>query len=295
MWFATNDGVCRFDGLEVRSYELTDYSLSENQVRTSLVNKVFIDKQGKIYIGAYTLFYYNKITDKFEKYPFKNKSIQLERIRAMEMDGKNRIWIGDQTGLYSFSEDHKDSLITHPYSGTETIDIYSILPLGDSLIIGTNNHGVLVFNIQTKKFSPFSLFNNTEDKNVALCFFNEDGNTIWMGTFNNGIFKFNLKDSSSSHIYLASEHDVSNRIRDFVRDSAGNIWIGCRGGMYVKKAGTDNIQISSHMEHPFSKLLSNSIYDIFIDKNQNIWLGTYSGGVNYGSLNRKALCPLFCQ
>jgi len=287
MWFATNDGVCRFDGLEVKQYGLSDYSLLEGEVRTSLVNKILVDYKGGIFVGAYSLFYYDKITDKFEKYPFTNAIVPLKRIRALEKDPKNRIWIGDQTGLYSLSSDIKDSLISYPYSETETIDIQSILPLGDSLLIGTNKHGVLVYDITKNKFSPFSLFKDKDDKNRALCFFNDGDKTIWMGTNNNGIFKINLKDSSVTNIFLDSEKDNSKRIRDIVKDKLGNIWIGCRGGLYKKDFNSEVIKLEADVDHPYAKLLSNSVFDVFIDKNQGIWLGTISGGVNYADLNRK--------
>jgi signal transduction histidine kinase/ligand-binding sensor domain-containing protein len=287
MWFATNDGVCRFDGLEVKQYGLSDYSIAGDQVRTSLVNRILIDDNGQILIGAYSLFYYNKITDKFEKYPFGNAIVPLKRIRTLEKDSKSRIWIGDQTGLYSFSPDAKDSLISYPYSETETIDVLSILPLGDSLLIGTNKHGVLVYNIKQEKFSPFSLFKDKGDKNKALCFFNDASGTIWMGTNNNGIFKFHLKELTVTHKFLVSENDFSNRIRDIEKDNDGNIWIGSRRGLYKKDANSEDIILSSNVDHPYSKLLSNSIFNIFIDRNQDIWLGTFSGGVNYADLNRK--------
>lgn len=295
MWFATNDGVCRFDGLDVKKYVLSDYTLAEGEVRTSLANRVLIDEQGEILIGAYSLFYHNKITDKFELYPFKNTSDPLKRIRAIEKDSNSRIWIGDQTGLYSFQSDVKDSLTFYPYSDNETIDISVILPLGDSLLIGTSSRGVLIFDILKKRFTPFSLFKETDNKYKALCFFKDDGNTIWMGTNNNGIYTFNLQHSIVKHIYLESENDFSNRVRDIVKDNLGNIWFGSRGGLYKKDFKTKEIKQCANEEHPFSKLSSNSIYDIFIDKNQGFWLGTYSGGVNYGNLNRKPFAHFSAQ
>lgn len=99
MWFATNDGVCRFDGLEVKQYGLSDYSIAGDQVRTSLVNRILIDDNGQILIGAYSLFYYNKITDKFEKYPFGNAIVPLKRIRTLEKDSKSRISLEPKTEL----------------------------------------------------------------------------------------------------------------------------------------------------------------------------------------------------
>ncbi len=285
IWIATNDGMSRFDGLEVKSYGLTDYSLSDNQVRTSLVNQVLI-VNGEIIIGAYTLFYYNKTTDKFEKYPFRNKTVPLKRIRTIEQDSKNRIWIGDGSGLYSIDPKDKDSLIAYPFSDKEKIDINSILSLGDSLLIGTRNKGMFVFDVNNQSYSPFLPFYTKESKNIALCLFKEE-ETIWIGTENNGIFKVNLNDLSIDHIYLDPDNIYSKRIRDFVKDDIGNLWIGSRGGLYIKYAITNEIQLCATIDHPYSKLSSNSIYDILIDSNQNIWLGTFSGGVNYANLKRK--------
>ena len=285
VWVATNDGIARFDGLEVKSYSLTDYSLSANQVRTGLVNKIMID-EGKILVGAYSLFYYNKISDKFENYPFRNETVPLKRIRTMEKDEKNTIWIGDQTGLYSIEASDKDSLLFYPYTQSGSIDINSILPLGDSLLIGTRNLGMLWFDVKEKKFSQFLPFYDIQNKNIALCLFEENG-TIWAGTNNNGIFKINLEDNQVDHLYLVSEYDISNRIRDILKNTDGNIWIGSRGGLFVQEANSNEIKLCAESNHPYSKLSSNSIYDIFIDKDQSIWLGTFSGGVNYANLKRK--------
>ena len=285
VWVATNDGIARFDGLEVKSYSLTDYSLSANQVRTGLVNKIMID-EGKILVGAYSLFYYNKLSDKFENYPFRNETVPLKRIRTMEKDERNTIWIGDQTGLYSIEASDKDSLLFYPYTQSGSIDINSILPLGDSLLIGTRNLGMLWFDVKEKKFSQFLPFYDIQNKNIALCLFEENG-TIWAGTNNNGIFKINLEDNQVDHLYLVSEYDISNRIRDILKNTDGNIWIGSRGGLFVQEANSNEIKLCAESNHPYSKLSSNSIYDIFIDKDQSIWLGTFSGGVNYANLKRK--------
>jgi len=57
MWFGTNDGIVRYDGLNMKYY--AQDHLIGNQARTSQVSTIKCDSSGNLLIGSYALFRYD--------------------------------------------------------------------------------------------------------------------------------------------------------------------------------------------------------------------------------------------
>ena len=51
MWFGTDDGLSRFDGIAFKNYYLSEYI---NATTSNSVKKIFIDRRGRMWIGLDT-------------------------------------------------------------------------------------------------------------------------------------------------------------------------------------------------------------------------------------------------
>lgn len=285
MWFGTNDGICRYDGLTFKYYSLDH--LSGNLARTSQISVIKTDSKGNLLIGTYSLFRYNYASDRIEQCDTSKGTEQTGRVYAIEEGKDEKIWIGSEKGLFSYNYEN-DYFTSYPSMGERSFIIISLLYDDGKLWLGTRNDGLLVFDIQSKSYFKVPKFSSSlEVKDQVNCLYKDRKNIIWAGTQDNGILKFNPMDSSLIHVYPDTLNTLSYRVRKIINDKYGNIWIGCRLGIFLQQAGTDTLILIKQVDPLPSKSRSNSIYDIFIDRNEMMWTGTFSFGVSYTDFRRK--------
>jgi ligand-binding sensor domain-containing protein/signal transduction histidine kinase len=285
MWFGTNDGICRYDGFNLKNYALS--RTIEDQIRTPQIGVIKTDSKGNLLIGTYSLFRYNYTMDRIERCDSSKETATMGRVYAIEEGIDGLMWIGTEKGLFSYNTG-TDLLTAHPSHIKNELIIISLLVDGEKIWSGTRNNSLFVYDIRNNSFSTVPKFSlSKEVKDQVNCLYKDKKNVIWAGTQDNGIFKFNITDSSLKHVYPDAGNNMSYRIRKIMNDKYGNIWIGSRLGIFLQKAGTDSLILIKQIDPLPSKTRSNSIYDIFIDRNEIMWVGTFSFGVGYSDFRRK--------
>ncbi len=287
IWFATNDGVCRYDGIKVKTYYLDP--LKTENINTNHINRVYTDREGTLWIGAFSLFKYDYELDTIVHYSSKDSTLIIGRVRYLSNDDKGILWIGSILGLFAYYPE-KDSLVNYPYKYKVSSKIVSIFPEEDIVWIGTEKEGLKVLNRKTGIVKPFYLTREYTTQQYAVqCFLKYNKDIIWAGTYNNGILQINLHDSTVSKILPDLNNEISYRVRSLIKDDKGNIWVGSRNGLYVNYPGTDSLYHYAHSNHSTSRITDNSIFDIYIDNYKIMWMGTFAGGVNYTNLIGKPI------
>lgn len=130
MWFGTDDGLCRFDGIKFKTYILSDY-IDENA--SSYITHLFIDSQNMMWIGTnngITIFDYTN--NKFKAFKaFTRDSIKIATpVLEIAEDKDGNVWIGTfQNGLDKFDyetetfrnykDNSTDNLLYHIHDITE--------------------------------------------------------------------------------------------------------------------------------------------------------------------------------
>src|SRR5665213_1386235 len=102
VWFATADGLNRFDGTNFTVYRHRDGDTSSLPVNEIL--SLYEDKTGKLWIGTGggSLVYYDRTHDKFCQYRMGAvwKKLQTEAILAICGDHMGRLWVSGYNGLH---------------------------------------------------------------------------------------------------------------------------------------------------------------------------------------------------
>jgi ligand-binding sensor domain-containing protein/signal transduction histidine kinase len=285
MWFGTNDGVCRFDGLNIKYY--SQDNLTGNFARTAQVSVIKNVDNGKLLIGSYALFRYNYMTDKIEACDSVDGSNQTGRVFSIEESAKGDIWLACENGLFRYDWD-RDSIFYYSLRSGREYSILSLISDNGNLWLGTRYDGILYYDINKKEVKRIREFHlSTETKDQVNTFYRARSGEIWAGTQDNGIFIFNAADSSVRHIFPDPRNQMSYRVRKIINDKNGNIWVGSRQGIFFRKAGTDSLALVRQVDPLPSTTRSNSIFDIFIDPHEMLWSGTFSFGVGYTDFRRK--------
>ena len=89
------------------------------------------------------------------------------------------------------------------------------------LWLGTNDDGLLLWNIQTRKFEEYG--SRRMGSNPIVTLLKTRDGKLWAGTFNGGLY---CLDKGNIIRYTMVDGLSSNNVWDLVEDREGNLWIG---------------------------------------------------------------------
>jgi signal transduction histidine kinase/ligand-binding sensor domain-containing protein len=262
IWFATDNGVARFDGNDLETFNTFDGLIDP------VVFGFFEDKEGKIWFRSYSgnlsWFKDNKIS----AYPHNDRLSRLvsdDLLNSIYPEG-NSLWFS--TGLVIGKiEESKDSIID-----IAEVAKFHCRTVGDRFLIGEKG---ITQNIRTIKINgldyPITLSDTSyHHKPITATRWN---NNIYFSV-NNDLFKFN--GTSLKKIYTARAPIVHVSV-----DKGNSMWIG------YKKNGTQRFSDDNFKDpYEISELKEHSVTGVLQDNEGGIWLTTLENGVyHFSNLN----------
>src|SRR3569832_1681276 len=222
MWYGTNNGLFKFDGVTQKQFRASDGLPDEN------VTALAQDSSGKIWTGyknGKLAFFENGIVKNFEP----REGSASEEVSHILLDQQGNLWfstLGD--GLYYFTEDRL-------YRLDETdmmpdLFIYDIAEDNKGNIWVGTDRGAAMCTMKGKSVSIKNINekNGLPDNIIKELMMNGDG-TIWMGTDNAGIINYNPLTGQFKP--LIKEWDLGT-VTDFLFQQ-NKAWISCREGHAV--------------------------------------------------------------
>ncbi len=280
MWFATQDGLNRYDGYDFKVYrndEENPASISSNYLRA-----LKVDSNGTLWIGGNKgISRYDFIHDSFQNYQLFDTHPD-RYVSDIEEDDGGCLWAGTFNGnLYQYNLDKNEFREIKPaYNGEKLDYINDLLSFEDNLIIGTE-YGLFSMDKNNLSIRYISL---SEQKSKIRALKRNIRGGFWVGTEGEGLFLLNDDLTVQQNIL----HDINNsnslcnnNVRSLEYDNEGHLWIGTFVGLSIYNQEQETF--SNHYEN-FSKpysLSQNSVRSILRDKQGGMWLGTFFGGVNY--------------
>ena len=288
LWFATDDGLNRFDGTNFKVYKHDP--AKANGLKVNHITDLFESRDGSIWIGTNGggLSYYDKNRDSIFNYTAKG-SLQIGAAVTSVKGGQDgNIWVTSFGGLFEISLKNKELISGNKYSAIKKvlagkISMSFLQDKKEQIWIGSAN-GLYLFNPATGNVKQFNHREGDDSSlpndNVTTIMEDPKGN-IWVGT-SNGLSML-LPGSTQFRNVLNTKGPPlisSNRIYALAADDKNQLWIGTDEGLDIMDLTTDSIvSYTPDIRNPRS-ISSRSIRSIFIDKKGIFWVGTFRGGVN---------------
>ena len=273
IWFATNDGLNRYDGYEFHVYR--NIENEENSIATNIIKTVYCGTDGTLWVGTETgLSKYDRNTDRFININTSGKAIT--GITELEHEKKLLAAVGG--GLWIFDTERMswdDQTAPHQKDSFGATILYSE---GENIWIGTQQDGLFLYNQQTKELRKVAEY---PGHLPIHCISRHDG-AIWVATEGDGLFRLD-PETGRVRIYVHTEGAKnsisSNYVRTISSDIDGRLWIGTFNGLDI----IEEENISNFRSDPFTigSLSQPSVRCIMKDNQGGMWLGTWFGGINY--------------
>ena len=292
MWFATDDGLNRFDGTNFKVFKTepnNPYSLPSNYVQN-----IFKDSDGEIWIssrrGIYKL---DTRTERFSKFsPCENESTCLNYVTSIFENNKKQLWFSCGGSGFSFY-DRQSRLFKiynkHRLPGLSgTIAINVIEDTRGLLWVGTLDGGLNVFSVKDGVVlknlnAQFPLSIIPPGRINAI--YEDHNHDIWVAA-SKGLFLYR-RSENKFHIFSGSKYKLrSNYFSSLLEDDSKHLLIGLQdGGLYninlaeAEKSDYQNVTISPVKSEDNYSITARSVQALFQDKDKNIWAGTYGDGI----------------
>ena len=285
MWFATEDGLNRFDGSTFKVYNHNP--LDTNSIATNQLRALYEDPQGNLWVGTNrTLSLYDRKKDRFQNYNIANGTA----IRSICSDGAGHLWIGSYAGLILFDPvSRKVKYYTaNPSRPGWLLSNTVLCVFKDSrqrLWVGTNR-GLYLYQSKTDDFIRFNCGGTDPsslcDSVIKTIAEDRDGQ-LWFGTNNGGLNRLQ-EDGRHFKNFRSSKTDLhtlsSNLIYSIVPESTGKLWIGTEEGLDILDPQTGMVQRVRGDDRNKYSFKGRSVRSIFVDGQGIYWFGTNQDGIN---------------
>ncbi len=293
LWFATQSGLSRYDGHEVRVYEHRaddPTSLSHN-----FVWSLHVDPAGRLLIGTDRgVNVYQPASDDFATAPFGREVAQL-RIRDIATDGRGDTWLGTRdSGLVRVDRATGAVTTYRPRPGEAgTLPGLQISELfvdrGGTLWIGTDAGGLARHDPDADRFVVYRASEDGAANNDDVLAIGEDAaGMLWVGTESGGLSRLDPQTGVFKH-YRYDEADPlslpAGQVRSLLRDADGTLWVGTEAGLAEWRPALGGFVRYVNDPADERSLADDRVNAMYQDASGVLWLATQGGVSSWNYLS----------
>lgn len=295
-WFATDFGICRYDGVRNTLFNGTISSalgLTESNF-TSIFQKnndelLFISYKGSVFSWKYS-------TGKFENLSTNRTAFQNVNPSFIYKETKDRYWICTEKGL--LLSDSSFNLIKEfnlqPDFGGLNVSNRVLTLLKDRkgiFWLGMYSRTLLLFDPKSGKFSSGELSSFLPPlQQVSSIISSPDSNHIFIATAGEGIYKININNFSHYNWRFREKNPSSlpsDRITSLLLQTDTLLWAGSIDGLACINLKTNLITRYFHNpQNPYS-LINNQVNKLLLDSQGILWISTFGGVSKYYTLQNR--------
>jgi signal transduction histidine kinase/ligand-binding sensor domain-containing protein/serine phosphatase RsbU (regulator of sigma subunit) len=293
MWFATRDGLNRFDGYQFKIYR-------HNPLKTGTISDnyaifLFEDRHKDLWIGTLDggLNRFDRDTDIFTAFkndPLNPRSLSDNSITSMCEDRNGTLWVGTKNGLNRFHREKGEfTRYTHDRTDGDSLTNNEITAICEDryglLWVGTGD-GLDTFLPDSGRFIHYKPEPSRTDSishNYITTIYEDRTGTLWVGTAGGGLNRFDRQSWGFKHYVHTPGNPYSlgnNYISDIYEDTSGILWVGTYEGIsrFEREQGTFVRYIYDPTDP--KSISNNRVNSIYEDRSGVLWFGTDGGGLN---------------
>jgi signal transduction histidine kinase/ligand-binding sensor domain-containing protein/DNA-binding response OmpR family regulator len=241
LWFATDEGLNKFNGIDftVYNHEQTNPS----SLQSNEISALHEDKAGRLWVGTIGggLHLYDRQKDKFKLFKSDNSvnAFTHNNIKAICSDYLGDIWVGTLQGLN----------VMNPVTSKIT-------------------------KFLTSPSVPAAISND-----VITCIFEDKQKRMWIGT-RCGLFRYDRSAKrfiTYIHQPLIPSSLIGNTIKVIAQDRLSRLWVGTTQGLSMLLPSGNTFRNFCYDSNNAETISNNLVYSVAPENEKNIWLGTESG------------------
>lgn len=293
LWFASSEGVDRYDGNEFRNYKLNSSVINPSGLGYRF--NILCDTSGIIwtYTTSGKIFRFNQFSDKFELVADLQNETEVNKIglyvNTLFFDSSNTLWIGTTVGTFYSKVSGSEllgltiisDLTSQSFAESESGNIWEGTEMGVNLLDAEES-------IHKEVPEKNELAVATKHIRISALFYDSQNNKLWIGSVNKGVSVYDFKEKTLIDLSKTTPHIP---VRSIVKDTRNSVIIGFDGaGVMRFDAGNyelQNIWINSGAEP--GGLSDNSVMDIYCDSEERIWVSTYTNGITIIDFQKPAM------
>jgi signal transduction histidine kinase/ligand-binding sensor domain-containing protein len=327
MWFATEDGLNRFDGFSMKVY--SPRAGAANALPHEMVRALCVDSSGTLWVGTHRgLCRYNPATDDFTPFLSLTETKNLEALNqqfrqqgatalnptdgiiALCAASDGTLWIAtERTGVLAY---HPQTGAVRRYLSDEsnpyTLCSNEIAAIAEDrngdMWFGSQNRGLCRMQRATGLCERFLLGQSTAgaaanslqamSQTVLGIFTTPLTRYVWCGTVGQGLYRYDLETARWAHYaFVASDESSTvslNSILSFSADLQApqkRLWLGTRAGAVQFDMENDRFVLSSCYPSDQTSLSNDVVWSLCRDVSGNIWFGTDHGISQFSQYNQR--------
>lgn len=271
MWFGTDNGLCRFDGYDVKTYYNPFTTVDQ------FVSALTACEEGLLVGCNNGAYLFCNATDRFQKLSDKITAPVLN----FSLDGDQNIWISTNgQGVFRYNRTTHE-LHQYPMKNIQGKVQSTLVDANNQVWMLCNHGGASIYHLNksTDQFEAFPL------KGDATMFYGmamlaaPDGN-LYVGTWENGLYKLNA-DGSAEQLISGTLSNSVHHIHQLYNNGNKYILIASDDGLVQYDIQNRSWSMLSEVNDPSRSTNERFVYGIAGDNEGGIWVTTFYGGVSY--------------
>jgi signal transduction histidine kinase/ligand-binding sensor domain-containing protein/CheY-like chemotaxis protein/HPt (histidine-containing phosphotransfer) domain-containing protein len=293
MWFATEDGLVRYDGYEFQRYARDrgdDASLA-----SSFVWDVKQDRRGDLWValrdgGIARLDQQSGRWSSFRHDPANPRSLASDATRKLLVDRLGRIWVGTVGGgvsvLNAVSGDFESYRRIPDRDDSLSSDVVTALyeDANGEIWVGTDD-GLNRWLPQSRTFRRYQRSGDAVRKlssnRISALGGDRDG-SLWIGTVDAGLSRLDSAGQFTTYRHDPRRPDslIADDVRAVLEDNEGRLWVATMAGLDMLDRARDGFAHNRADPSIGSSLRDNFVMSLYQDATGLLWIGTRAGGVS---------------
>lgn len=283
LWIATTSGLFIFntnkETLYIKEDNVRNYGKTQNYIKS-----IYKDKKGFMWLGTQNggVITWDKSYQNFLH--FSNKNIYNNITNSIVTDKKGNIYFATESGVLNVLDDKGRINEIYRIASSEKNIKHPIKSLfyskkDDLLFIGSQNKGIIAFDLKSKKVRDDLISKQLQDvlKNSIVFDIKKDSkNNLFIGSLGKGLIRYNCETKRLR--FFGRSRIVTNSVKSIFIDENDSIFLGGIGGASILKINKKGVaKIKNYFKD--KPLTTYKVNAIFKDSNNVVWVGTKTRGL----------------